>query len=113
MDKEQTVLEMAEEVLVRQAEALSAQTGQSFGKALEAVRNTEAGQQLRALAESECRFQRAAQWQASLRPKRIQERHYSWVERYTERLEGKEQRAHYYALVEEKVKERERQEHDT
>ena len=58
---------------------------------------------VRALAESECRFQRAAQWQASLRPKRIQERHYSWVESYMERLEGKEERAHYYALVEEEL----------
>ena len=104
---------MAEEVLVRQAEALSAQTGQPFGRVLEAVRNTEAGQQLRALAESEYRFQRAAQWQASLRPKRIQERHYSSVESYMERLEGKEQRAHYYALVEEKVEDKERPEHDT
>jgi hypothetical protein len=103
LDKEQTVLEMAEEVLVRQAEALAAQRGQPFGRALEAVRNTEAGQQLRALAESEYRLQRAAQWQASLRPKRIQERHYSWVESYTERLEGKEQRAHYYALLEEEL----------
>ena len=102
MDKEQTVLEMAEEVLVRQAEVLAAQTGQPFGRALEAVRDTEAGQQLRALAESECRFQSAAQWQASLRPKRIRERHYSsWVEGYMETLEGKEQRTHYYALVEE------------
>jgi hypothetical protein len=93
LEKEQTVLEMAEEVLVRQAEDLAAQTGQPFGRALEAVRDTEAGQQLRALAESEYRLQRAAQWQASLRPKRIQERHYSsWVESYMERLEGKEER---------------------
>ena len=46
-------------------------------------------------------MKRAPQWQASLRSKRIQERHYSGVEGYTERLEGKEQRAHYYALLEE------------
>jgi hypothetical protein len=30
-----------------------------------------------------------------------------------ERLEGKQERAHYYTLVEEKVEERERQEVDT
>jgi hypothetical protein len=103
LEKEQTVLEMAEEVLVRQAEALSAQTRQPFGRALEAVSDTEAGQQLRLLTESEYRFQRAAQWQASLRQQRIQERHYSWVEGYMERLEGKEERAKYYVLVEEEL----------
>lgn len=101
LHKEQTVLEMAEEVLVRQARALVAQTGQPFGGALEAVSNTKAGRNLRALAESECRFQRAEQWQANLRLERVQERHYSWVESYMERLEGKEERARHYELVEE------------
>ena len=103
MDKEQSVLEMAEEVLVRQAEAWAAKTRQPFGRALEAVSDTEAGQQLRALAESECRFQRAAQWQANLRPNRVQVRHCSWDEGYMERLEGKEERAKYYVLVEEEL----------
>ena len=28
------------------------------------------------------------------------EEEYSWLESYMERLEGKEERAHYYALVE-------------
>ena len=41
------------------------------------------------------------------------ERHYSWLESYMERLEGKEERALYSALVEEKVEERKRQQHDT
>jgi hypothetical protein len=63
--KQQTVLEMAEAVLVRQARALVTKTGQPWESALEDVSNTEAGRVLRALAESECRFQRAAQWQAS------------------------------------------------
>ena len=103
MDKEQTVLEMAEEVLVRQAEALAAQTRQPFGRALEAVSDTEAGQQLRALADSACRFQGAAQWQANLRQNRVQVRHRSWVEGYMERLKGKEERAKYYVLVEEEL----------
>jgi hypothetical protein len=31
------------------------------------------------------------------------ERHYSWLESYMERLEGKEERAEYYALVEEEL----------
>ena len=122
MEKEQTVLEMAEEVLLRQARALAAQTQQPFGRALEAVSNTEAGRNLRALAESESRFQRAAKWQANLRLERVlerqyswvedylerlegkeKERQYSWVESYMQRLEGKEERAHYYELVEEEL----------
>jgi hypothetical protein len=94
---------MAEEVLLCQARALVAQTQQPFGRALEAVSNTEAGRALRTLAESESRFQRAAQWQSSLRLERVQERHYSWVESYMERLEGKKERAHYYELVEEEL----------
>jgi hypothetical protein len=91
LHNEQTVGEMAEEVLVRQARVLVAQTQQPFGRALEAVSNTEAGRALRALAESECRFQRAAKWQANLRLERVQERNYSWVESYMQRLEGKEE----------------------
>ena len=31
----------------------------------------------------------------------VAERHYSWVESYMEWLEGKEERAHYHALLEE------------
>jgi hypothetical protein len=45
--KEQTVLEMAQEVLARQTKTLVAQTGQPFESALEAVANTDAGRQLR------------------------------------------------------------------
>jgi hypothetical protein len=97
---EQTVSEMVEEVLERQAEAVVAQTGQAFEAALEEVAGTQAGRQLKALAESEYSEQRAAQWQASLPSKRIEERHYSWLESYMEWLESKEARSQYHALLE-------------
>jgi hypothetical protein len=38
----------------------------------------------------------------------VSERHYSWPESYMEWLEGKEERARYNVLVEEKAEERER-----
>ena len=33
----------------------------------------------------------------------VAERHYSWLEGYMEWLEGKEERAHYHALLEEEL----------
>jgi hypothetical protein len=63
---EQTVSEVVEEVLIRQAKAVAAQAGRSFEAALEEVADTEAGRQLGELADSEYCELRAAQWQASL-----------------------------------------------
>jgi hypothetical protein len=98
---DQTVSEMAVEVLERQARTLTAQTSRSFENALEEVANTEAGRQLRELAEGEHREWRATEWQASLPWKRAEERHYSWLESYMKWLEGKEARSQYHALLEE------------
>jgi hypothetical protein len=103
MRPEQTVTEMAEEVLIRQAKTLAAQTSRSFEKALDNVADTEAGRQLRELADSEYCELRATQWQASLPWKRAEERHYSWLESYVEWLEGKEPRSQYHALLEEEL----------
>jgi hypothetical protein len=122
MRAEQTVAEMAEEVLGRQAKAMVAHTGgQSFESALEAVASTEAGQQLRELANGEHRHQKAQDWQLSVFEERAEsrlmdldiaseavsrfaaERHYSWVENYMEWLEGKEERPEYHALLEEEL----------
>jgi hypothetical protein len=103
VQRDQTVYEMAREVLERQARTLVAQTGQSFKDAMEAVADTEAGRQLRELANGEHREEKAAEWQASLLWTRIEERHYSWVEGYMEWLEGKEARAEYHALLEEEL----------
>jgi cellobiose-specific phosphotransferase system component IIA len=95
---------MAEEVLSRQAKAMLAHTRQTFESALEAVSSTEAGQQLRDLANGEHRHEKAHDWQVSLFAERAKgrlmeliitsenttlsrfaaERHYSWVENYLE-----------------------------
>jgi hypothetical protein len=98
---EQTVSEMVEEVLMRQAKALVEQTGQTFTAAMNAVSNTDAGRQLRELAEGPHRDQRARDWQLGLLQERAEERHYMWIEGYLEWLEGKEARAEYYSLLEE------------
>jgi hypothetical protein len=122
MRPEQTVAEMAEEVLGRQAKAMLTQTGgQSFESALEAVASTEAGQQLRDLANGEHRHEKAQDWQGSVFAERakgrlmhlgfasdtlsrfVSERHYLWVENYIEWLEGKEARPEYHALLEEEL----------
>ncbi len=120
VQKDQTVSEMAEEVLMRQAKALADRSGQSLGDALEAVANTEAGRQLRELASGEHQHEKAQAWQASVLWERAEERlmhlitsdalsrfaaerHYSWVEGYMEWLEGKEERAEYHALLEEEL----------
>jgi hypothetical protein len=103
VQRDQTILEMAEKVLERQARALVARTGQTFEAAMETVTNTDAGQQRRELANGEHRDQRASEWQASILRKRIEERHFSWVEGYMEWLKGKEERAEYHALLEEEL----------
>jgi hypothetical protein len=124
MRPDQTVAEMAEEVLARQAKAMLTQTGgQSFESALEDVASTEAGQQLRDLAIGEHRHEKAQDWQVSLLRERnesrlmdlgiasgntlflrfVSERHYSWVENYMEWLKGNEERLEYHALLEEEL----------
>ena len=110
MQKDQTVSEMAEEVLNRQAKALAHGGGHSLEDARQAVIDTQAGRQLRDLATGEHRHEKAYYWRASVFWERAEERfmhhigsealsrfaaerHYSWVESYMERLEGKEERA--------------------
>ena len=111
MQRDQSVSEMAQEVLMRQAKALAHGSGHSLEDARQAVSDTEAGRQLRDLANGEHRHERARHWQASVFWDRAgerlmhqigsealsrfaAERPYSWVESYIERLEGKEERAH-------------------
>lgn len=103
MQPDQTVLEMVEEVLERQARALVARTGEPFDAAMRAVADTDAGRQLRELANGEHRYERAVRWQASLPGHRIEERHYSWVEGYMRWLRGKEERVEYHTLLEEEL----------
>jgi hypothetical protein len=120
LQPEQSVFEMVEEVLVRQAKYLADQTGQSFERALEVVAETAAGQQLRELANGEHRHDKARDWQASMLWDRAEEllmhliasdtisrfaaeRPNSWLEGYMKWLEGKEERAGSYSLLEEEL----------
>ena len=115
--RDQTVSEMVEEVLTRQAEARAEHTGQSYESALGAVLETDAGRQLRALGDGSHSHERASDWQMSLIWERAkgrlgrlaasdarlhpaQGRGYSWVEDYSERLAGKEARQEYYDVLE-------------
>ena len=120
MHREQTISEMVEEVLANQAKSLAEQTGQAFDSALGVVGSTEAGQQLRELANGEHRHEKAREWQASVHRERDErrldrlfgpdvpsrftgERHHSWVAGYLEWLEGKEARMSYHAFLEEEL----------
>jgi hypothetical protein len=110
VQQDQSVSEMAQEVLVRQAKALAHSSGHSLEDAHQAVSDTQAGRQLRDLADGEHRQKKAHHWQAGVFWDRAEERlmhqigsealsrfaaerPYSWVESYIERLEGKEERA--------------------
>ena len=75
MKKKQTVAEMADEVLARQARARAERTGEPFEEALKAVRNTEAGRQLEELREGPHRHEKANQWQEDMPRERAEERH--------------------------------------
>ena len=118
MKQDQSVSQLTEQVLMRQTKALAQSSGYSLEDAQQAVSDTAAGRQLRVLAKGEHRHEKAQVWQASVFWDRVEERlmhhfvsealsrfaaeddYYSWLESYMERLEDKEERAHYYALVE-------------
>ena len=120
MRPDQTVYEMVEGVLGRQANALLERSGCSLQEALEVVLQTDAGRQLRELRDGPHAHEKARDWQENLLweralerledlvtldavPRFAAERPYSWVEGYMEWLEGKEARAEYHALLEEEL----------
>jgi hypothetical protein len=120
LHRDQTISEMVEEVLANQAKFLAERTGQAFESALGVVADTEAGQQLRELANGKHHHEKAREWLARVRFERAEqqlmhhfgsdvlsrfagERHYSWVAGYLEWLEGKEARTPYHALLEEEL----------
>ena len=74
MRENQSVSEMAAEVLARQAAARAGRTGESSEVALGAVLRTEAGRCLKELREGEHRDERADRWQTSLPRERTEER---------------------------------------
>ena len=74
MQQDQTVSEMAQEVLTRQVRALAQRSGHSLEDARQAVVDTPAGRQLMDLAQGEHRHEKAKQWQASVFWERAEER---------------------------------------
>ena len=74
VQQDQTVQEMAEEALMRQAKVLAHRSRHSLEDARRAVSDTEAGQQLRELANGEHRHVKAGHWQASVFWERAEER---------------------------------------
>ena len=74
MQPEQTVSEMALEVLGRQAKALAERSGRPLEETLVEVLKTEPGGQLSELAEGPHRNEKARRWQADLLNERVQQR---------------------------------------
>ena len=74
VQRDQTVSQMAEEVLLRQAKALARRSGYSLEDAKVAVSDTEAGRQLSDLANGEHRHEKARAWQAGVFWGRVEER---------------------------------------
>ncbi len=66
MQPDQTVSEMADEVLRAQAKALADETGQKIESAMEVVGDTEAGRLLRELRDGPHGHEKARDWQADL-----------------------------------------------
>jgi hypothetical protein len=74
MQPDQTVSEMALEVLERQAKALAERSGRPLDEALVEVLQTEPGGRLSELAEGPHRNQKASRWQADLLNERVEQR---------------------------------------
>src|SRR5918994_7223279 len=80
MQQNQSVSEMATEVLARQAGARTRRTGESLEEALRAVLQTEAGRRLGQLRDGNHRNERADEWQPSLQRERAEERRQAQLE---------------------------------
>ena len=80
---DQTVAEMSNEVLMRQAKARADRSGEPIEEAMEAVLNTEAGKQLKELRDGPHGDEGVEEWQVSIARERAQER----VEQLGKRLE--------------------------
>src|SRR5215218_1749330 len=93
MQKNQSVSEMATEVLARQAGARARRTGESLAEAPRAVLQTEAGRRLGQLREGNHRDERADQWQSNLPQERAEERRQSQLEEHSRLREEERSRA--------------------
>jgi hypothetical protein len=74
MSEDQSVEEMAHEVLMRQAKVRAARTGEAIEEAMEAVLNTEAGAQLRELRDVPHDEESVEEWQVGMARERAEER---------------------------------------
>src|SRR5829696_2850115 len=90
MQENQSVSEMATEVLARQAAARAKRTGESSGEALNAVLETEAGRLLEQLRDGENCDERANQWHPNLPRERAEERRLSRLREERRRLREEE-----------------------
>src|ERR687889_141959 len=90
MQQNQSVSEMATEVLARQAGARARRTGESLEVALRAVLQTEAGQRLGRLRDGVHRDERAKQWQPNLLQERAEERRQAQLREERRRLKEEE-----------------------
>jgi hypothetical protein len=90
MQQNQSVSEMATEVLARQAGIRAKRTGESLETALKAVLQTEAGRRLGRLREGVHSDERADQWQPSLLRERAEERRLARLREERSRLRQEE-----------------------
>src|SRR5688572_19932394 len=90
MQQNQSITEMATEVLARQAGARAKRTGESLEVALRAVLQTEAGRRLGRLRDGEHREERSEQWQSSLLLERAEERRQARLREERRRLREEE-----------------------
>jgi hypothetical protein len=74
MREKQRVDDMADEILARQAQVRAERNGEPIEEALEAVLDSEAGQQLARLRDGPHRDEEAKRWQDELAPKRATKR---------------------------------------
>jgi hypothetical protein len=74
VQEDQSVSQMAQEVLMRQAKVLAHRSGLYLEGARQSVSDTEAGRQLTDLASGEHRHKKAQAWQTSVFWERVEER---------------------------------------
>jgi hypothetical protein len=93
MQQNQSVSEMATEVLARQAGARTKHTGESLEEALRAVLQTEAGRRLARLRDGDHRDESVGQWQSNLPQERAEERRQEKLEERSRLREEERSRA--------------------
>jgi hypothetical protein len=74
MRDDQTVAEMANEVLMRQAKARAERSGEPIEEAMAAVMGTEAGKKLVELRDGPHADERVEEWQVGMAQERVEER---------------------------------------